>query len=213
MLPLKTELEKSGRKVYAYDFPGHGGAAFPNEDFSIAVFAEAVLKWMEEHKLAKVNIFGYSMGGYVALYLAHYYPEKVSRIVTLGTKLEWDHYIAADMARMIDSEKIAAKAPVLADALEKMHTPNDWKEVLHRTTEMFLKMGNGPALSAENFKAITIKVLMLLGDQDRMVTREETEEVVALLPDAEMKILAGTPHPIEQANAAELAKMTADFFS
>ena len=213
MLPLKAELEKFQSKVYAYDFPGHGGAAFPQEDFSIPVFAGSLLQWMNENEIQKADVFGYSMGGYVALYLAEHYPDRVGKIITLGTKLEWDHYIAADMARMIDSEKIAAKAPVLASALEKMHAPNDWKEVLHRTTEMFLQMGNAPALHADDFRKINAKVLLLLGDQDRMVTKEETEEAAKFLPGATMKILPGTPHPIEQANAAELAEIAADFFS
>ena len=212
MLPLKEELEKSGHKAFAMNFPGHGGEAFPREDFSIAVFAESVLRWMSEHKVTQVDIFGYSMGGYVALYLAHYYPEKVNKIITLGTKLEWDPYIATDMARMIDAEKIAFKAPLLADALARIHSPNEWKEVLHRTTEMFLQMGNGPALSAENFRAINNAVLMLLGEEDRMVTTEETMEACALLPQAEMIVLAGTPHPIEQADPAELAAITMEFF-
>jgi pimeloyl-ACP methyl ester carboxylesterase len=176
------------------------------------LFADSVVEWMEENQFQKINIFGYSMGGFVALYLAKHFPGRVEKIITLGTKLEWDHYIAGDMARMIDAEKIALKAPVLAGALENMHQPNEWKEVLHRTTELFLGLGSDPALVSKDFAEIENEILLLLGDEDRMVTVEETTDTQKLLKNSRFEIIPGTPHPIEQADPEMLAKITLDFF-
>ncbi|MDQ3109311.1 MAG: alpha/beta hydrolase [Bacteroidota bacterium] len=212
MLPLQEELQKQFSSVHVFDFPGHGGKAFPAEAFSMKLFAESVLKWMDENQFKKINIFGYSMGGFVGLYLAKYFPERVGKIITLGTKLEWDHFIAADMARMIDAEKIALKAPVLAEALDKLHQPNHWKEVLHRTTELFLNLGSEPALTLPDFEEIKHDILLMLGDQDRMVTIEETNDAQKHLKNSTVEIIPGTPHPIEQANLEQLAKITGNFF-
>jgi pimeloyl-ACP methyl ester carboxylesterase len=194
------------------DFPGHGGKDFPQELFSIRLFSESVLKWMDENGFQKINIFGYSMGGMVALYMANYFPERVGKIITLGTKMEWDHFIAGDMTRMIDAEKIAVKAPILASALQALHQPNDWKEVLHRTTELFLNLGSEPALLPADFSAIKHDVLLLLGDMDRMVTPEETKEAHSRLENSEFKMLPETPHPIEQTDPVQLAKIASEFF-
>ncbi|CAN5281659.1 hypothetical protein BH09BAC5_BH09BAC5_08900 [soil metagenome] len=212
MLPLKAELEKDFPSVFTYDFPGHGGKDFTLDPFSIKCFSESVLKWMDENNFQKINIFGYSMGGLVALYLAKHYQEKVNKIITLGTKLEWDHFIANDMARMIDAEKISVKAPVLAEALDLMHEPNNWKEVLHRTTEMFLQLGNHPELLPNDFDSIHHKVLFLLGADDRMVTKEETEEIHKRMKNSQFRILEDTPHPIEQADPVLLAMISKDYF-
>jgi pimeloyl-ACP methyl ester carboxylesterase len=212
MLPLQAELQKQFPSVHVFDFPGHGGKDFPLEIFSMSLFAESVLKWMDENQFQKVNIFGYSMGGFVALYLAKHFPGRVEKIITLGTKLEWDHFISNDMARMIDAEKIAVKAPILADALDKLHQPNHWKEVLHRTTELFLNLGSEPALRSADFSEIKHEILLLLGDQDRMVTVEETVEAQKRLHNSRFELLPGTPHPIEQTDPAKLAQIASGFF-
>src|ERR1051326_9543575 len=60
--------------VHSMNFSGHGGEPLP-EQFSIAGFANDVLSYLEGNNLPRVNIFGYSMGGYVALYLARHYPQ------------------------------------------------------------------------------------------------------------------------------------------
>jgi pimeloyl-ACP methyl ester carboxylesterase len=212
MLPLQAELQKTSSNVHVFDFPGHGGKDFPDAPFSMHLFAESVVRWMDENELQKVNIFGYSMGGFVALYLAKHFPDRVEKIITLGTKLEWDHFIANDMARMIDAEKIALKAPVLADALDKLHQPNHWKEVLHRTTELFLNLGSEPALLPKDFSEIKHEILLLLGDQDRMVTAEETTDTQKRLANSRFELLTETPHPIEQANPILLAQLASGFF-
>ncbi|CAN5919369.1 alpha/beta hydrolase [soil metagenome] len=212
MLPLQTELQEQFSEVHAFDFPGHGGKDFPAELFSIPLFAASVLQWMDDKQFQKINIFGYSMGGCVALYMAKHFPERVGKIITLGTKLEWDHFIAADMTRMIDAEKIVLKAPVLASALQELHQPNDWKEVLHRTTELFLNLGSEPALLPADLSQIEQQVLLLLGDLDRMVTQEETIEAQRLLPASRFELLSETPHPIEQADPSRLALITSEFF-
>jgi pimeloyl-ACP methyl ester carboxylesterase len=212
MLPLQAELKKHFPSVHVFDFPGHGGKGLPDELFSMPLFAESVLKWMDENQFAKVNIFGYSMGGFVALYLAKHHPERIEKIITLGTKLEWDHFIANDMARMIDAEKIAAKAPVLANALNELHAPDDWKEVLHRTTALFLDLGSDPALKPDDLSEIKNDVLLLLGDMDKMVTVEETQEAQSHLGNARFEIIPGTPHPIEQADPVQLAQVAVEFF-
>jgi len=55
--------------IHLLNFSGHGGEAF-KENFNIPQFADDVLVYLEQQKVESIDIFGYSMGGYVALYLA-----------------------------------------------------------------------------------------------------------------------------------------------
>jgi pimeloyl-ACP methyl ester carboxylesterase len=50
---------------------------------------------MQQNQLENAAIFGYSMGGYAGMYLAKYFPERVSKLLTLATKFYWDEKIAA----------------------------------------------------------------------------------------------------------------------
>jgi pimeloyl-ACP methyl ester carboxylesterase len=114
LLPLKALLTKS-YKVHTLDFTGHGGKPFGNEPFSIKLFADDVISYMDEHQISKVNILGYSMGGYVGMYIAKHHPERIDKIITLATKYNWNETIAAKEVQMLNPEKIAQKLPAFAE--------------------------------------------------------------------------------------------------
>lgn len=208
--PLAEKLE--GRFiVHTLNFSGHGGEPMP-EKFSIETFANDVLRYLKKNKIAKVNIFGYSMGGYVALYLAKHHPEKVEKIFTLATKFLWSPEIAAKEIKMLDAGKIAEKIPAFAQALEKRHTPGDWKTVLTKTAEMMLAMGDQNPLQLADYESIAHPVLVTIGDKDTMVTQEETKEVCRKLQQARYIVLPETQHPIEKADLATLTNELILFF-
>jgi pimeloyl-ACP methyl ester carboxylesterase len=202
--PLAQQLA-AHYDVHLMDFPGHGGAPLPEQPFSIPLFAEATLQYIRQHQLQELTIFGYSMGGYVALYLARQYPGVISRVITLGTKFRWDEETAAREIKMLDADTIARKVPAFADNLASLHAPNDWKTVLRNTAEMLLAMGQDNPLKPAGYKEITTPSLIMLGDRDKMVTIEETITAYKNLAAAQMAILPGTPHPIEQVNTALLS--------
>ncbi len=145
------------------------------------------------------------MGGYVALYIARHYPEYLSRIVTLGTKLYWDEATAEREAQRLVPELIEAKVPAFARALAQMHGSENWKSLLQRTAEMMRAMGRHNPLSISDYAAISKKVLLTAGDRDTMVTLEETIAVFRALPDAALKIWPYTAHPIEKTEPLALA--------
>lgn len=191
--------------IHLFDFPGHGGKELPDVPFSIKLFAEAALDYIQQHQLQQVSIFGYSMGGYVALYLARHHPQVVDKVFTLGTKFHWDEATAAKEIKMLDPHTIATKVPAFATTLARIHAPNDWKEILQRTANMLVAMGQNNPLHPEDYTHIKTPSLIMLGDRDKMVTLEETVTVSKQLPDARMAVLPGTPHPVEQVNPALVA--------
>jgi len=191
--------------VHLLDFPGHGGQTLPAAPFSISLFSAATKEYIETHQLQQPVIFGFSMGGYVALHLAKQYPQLVSRIITLGTKFHWDETVAAKETKMLDAAVIEAKVPAFARSLADMHAPNDWKTVLQRTADMLVAMGKDNPLKTDDYKTISTPTLVMLGDRDKMVTLEETVAVYRSLPDAQMAVLPGTPHPVDQVDPSLVA--------
>ena len=208
--PLAVSLSPN-YNVYTLDFSGHGAEKLPTTPFSISLFASDVLRFMDSNNLKHVSILGYSMGGYVAMYLAKHHPDKVNKIITLATKYEWSPEIAAREVKMLDPEKIEQKLPAFAATLAARHTA-DWKEVLHHTAQMMLAMGANNPLTTTDYPAIPHPVLILLGDRDKMVTLDETLAVYKALPNAQLGILPATSHPIEQVNVSLLSFMVDKFF-
>lgn len=212
LTPMFYELMDSGYQPHLFDFPGHGGQPFPETGFSIEGCATEVIRYMDFHSIPSADVFGYSMGGYVGLYLARHYPERVNRIATVATKLEWTPAIAEKEVKMLNPEKIQEKVPKFAKMLEDRHSPEDWKRVLHETAKMMVNIGANPPLRDEDFRIINQKVVLCVGDGDTMVSQEETKYVADLIPNSEMKMLADTPHPIEQMNIQLLVETAVQFF-
>jgi pimeloyl-ACP methyl ester carboxylesterase len=194
--PLSNELQGSF-EVHNLNFSGHGGAPFEGE-FSIQNFAEEVHHYLNENQLKKVSIFGYSMGGYVALYLALKFPERVEKIVTLATKFSWSPEIASREVNMLNPQLIVEKIPAFAKALKERHLPNNWEEVMHKTGQMMLGLGERQPLSANDFQNIHTPVKLAIGNADKMVTIDETAQVADGLPNSELLILPDVQHPIEK---------------
>jgi pimeloyl-ACP methyl ester carboxylesterase len=212
LVPFQKLLRKPFKPL-VFDFPGHGGKRFPKAKFSIPFFAESTLKMMDKKKIAVGDFFGYSMGGYVALYLARHYPERVGKVMTLATKFSWDPETAQREVKMLDPEKITEKVPAFAKELEELHAPADWKEVLRRTAGMMLALGNDPVLTADDFSQIEKPVLLCLGDRDKMVSLQETISVYRSLPRAQLAVLPETPHPFAQVDLQKLLPVTRQFFA
>jgi pimeloyl-ACP methyl ester carboxylesterase len=208
--PLLTFLQ-SNFKLHTFNFSGHGGHRI-NGDFSINRFTEELDNFIGKNNLQGCYVFGYSMGGYVALQLASRKPEAIGKIMTLGTKFDWTPETAAKEIKMMDAEKIESKVPKFASMLSERHAPADWKGVLKRTAEMLNNLGNGLALTKNDFSMIECEVLIALGSDDTMVSREESVSVVALIPNAKFMTIEGIPHPIEAANHEIIAGALKDFF-
>jgi pimeloyl-ACP methyl ester carboxylesterase len=153
------------------------------------------------------------MGGYAAMYLAKHHPGKITKLVTLATKYNWDEAIAAKEVKMLDAATIEQKVPAFAAQLKERHAPNDWKELLDKTKELMLGLGKQSALQPADYASIMIPVLVLLGDRDKMVTMDETIAVYKQLPAGKLSILPGTPHPLEQVDINLLKHLLVDFFN
>lgn len=208
--PLKAALTDQFA-VHAFDFEGHGAAPLTERPFSIAHFAENVITYMDAHEMTQAHIFGHSMGGYVGLFMAQHYPERIGRIFTLGTKLAWSPEFAAGEVRNMDPDRMLEKVPQFAQALEARHT--DWRTNLAKSRAMTLVLGDNPPLTLENLAAVEHVVRLGIGDKDRMVTLEETIAAFRAMPHAQLHVIPATPHPLERINVGRVAAAIVDFLS
>lgn len=211
LIPLENELQQLGFSCYRLDFSGHGPKDFTN-GFGIAAFANELESFISKNKIDKPHVFGYSMGGYVALYLASQKPNIFQDIITLGTKLEWSPEIAVKEIKMLDPNIIIEKVPKFAEALKNRHGEK-WKLLLQKTAEMMLSLGNNNILNEEAFSKITSKVFIGLADLDNMVSLNETDFAASKISNSRRFTLTETKHPIETVNAKALAALIHQFIS
>jgi pimeloyl-ACP methyl ester carboxylesterase len=209
MAGLQGELQGRFPRACHFDFSGHGGQALPEAPFSMALFVEDTRRYLDAEGIAKADFFGYSMGGYVALEFARQWPERVGKIATLGTKFDWNPATAAQEAAMLNPEKWLAKAPQFAQMLAGRHAPADWQSLVRHTADLLHSLGESAWVQPPSLPHLT---LILLGELDNMVSREESERVAAHMPNARFALLPATKHPFEQVDVSSLAVVLEDFF-
>lgn len=206
-IALSDELKKEGFNVLTFNFSGHGQTPFFSQ-FGIEQFARELEQYIKDNRLEKPYVFGHSMGGYVALYLVIRQPDLIGNIITLGTKFEWNAEVLAKEVKMLTPEIIMEKQPKFGELLKTRHG-DEWKNLLQKTSEMMTQLGKKKVLSLEEISSIENKGMIGLGDNDNMVSLEETVAVYKQLKNGSMYILPGSKHPIEFVNIKVLAKIIA----
>ncbi len=201
-----AEQLKSHFAVHSFDFDGHGTKSDASGEYSIERFAQNLQDFMQQNEIRQPLIFGYSMGGYVALKLESLHPQSFEKLVTLGTKFDWTPESAEKESKMLNAEKIEEKVPAFAGYLKSLHGEDQWKKVLGETAHMMLNLGSKPALTNGDFAKISIPVQLLRGSKDVMVSEGETSTVQTQLSNADYLEIADWQHPINLIPSRELVQ-------
>lgn len=205
MEPLMNILSERGYITHSFNFSGHGTGAAETTEFRIDLFARDLEKYLKQHQLKDPIVFGYSMGGYVALYhKANFEDSPISQIFTYGTKFNWSENAVARELPMMNPDHIIEKYPQYAEALKNKHGDR-WKQLMRSTAHMMQNLEKIDGLTREDMADIDISVILILGDQDRMVSTEETHLTGSWLHHSKQKTISHSKHELERSNLREIA--------
>ena len=207
---LKRELP-SFYEMHSFSFTGHGGQPLPGASLSMKELAQQIRRFILDHQLPPVHVFGYSMGGYAALSAAVSWPELFSSITTLGTKFDWTPATAAQATSFLDAARMREKVPQYASQLEQLHAPTPLPDLLAATTSMLRGLGDAPLLNAHNLAALEVPVQVLVGELDTTAGVDASRSYVDHMPRATFEIIMNTPHPLEKVNPDVLVNRIARF--
>lgn len=208
--PLAAVL-RDAYDVHTVELDGHGDTPAATDSYSIAGFARNVRDFMVSREISHATVFGYSLGGYVALQLAAESPDLISTVATLGTKLAWTPEGAARETSRLDPAAIIAKVPQFAAALEARHAgAGGWERVLAKTARLMAELGARPIVDAAVLSRVQQRVRLMVGDRDNVVTVDETVAASRAIGRGELCVLPNTPHPFEQVRIPLLASILRD---
>lgn len=211
LAPLAKALTAGGLSVRSFSFSGHGATGF-GPAFGIPAFTAELEAFLQQQAPSGAHVFGYSMGGYVALNLAQQAGSPVRKIITLGTKFDWSRAVVEKETAGLDPALLEQKAPAFAAQLEQKHGAA-WKELATKTAGLMREIHSAGFLTPAALGAIANKTLLGLGDRDKLVSLEETVGVYKTLPNASMFMLPGTRHPIELVDPTLLSAMVLSFIN
>lgn len=207
---LMEYFKEQGHETYSLDFSGHGPMGGDPSEFRIDRFAHDLDGFIKKMDLKNPIAIGYSMGGYVALYhKANFKDSPLKMIFTYGTKFNWTKEAVSRELPMLNPDHLLEKFPAYVETLKSKHGEK-WKHLLLSTAHMMQHLENLDGLTKEDLTEIDIPVTLILGDQDRMVTTEETHLTASAIPHAQVKTISHSKHELERTNLREVARMILD---
>jgi len=200
--PLVPYLEKH-YAVHLYELPGHGQRAGEHAKFTLNELEKDFRSFIQN--MDACVVFGFSLGGYLALQAVMHGENRIKGIVTLGTKVKWSPEEAEKEVLNLDVKFLKDKAAPFYTYLSGLH--GDYLSDLCQHTATFMReLGLNPPLSRETAKVIMTPVRMGRGGKDRMVDSESTCALVQAMPNAEYMEIPSFPHPLGYLKPAHVAR-------
>lgn len=216
--PMLRRLKRAGFHVYAPDLLGYGRSPKPeNGDYSIAGESKFVYDFIQALGLQKTDVGGWSMGGWIALDLAHEHPELLDRVVVFdsaGLKFQPSYPLTVlnpqtpeDLERLWELMEPSAKplpANVRNAAVRRLNAVG-W--TIDKNVD---SMKSGPFVDAL-LPALPEPLLIVWGSTDQLTPPELGRQMHALDPKSELDIVEGCGHLAPSLCAARVAPAVADF--
>ena len=76
--------------VVAVDLPGFGKSDKPDASYALAWIVERILGFMDAKGIRRTSVIGGSLGGHLALIMALDHPDRVSKLVLMGSVGNWE---------------------------------------------------------------------------------------------------------------------------
>lgn len=185
--------------VYAPDLRGHGRTSNPAEQLSYRLMADDVAAFIEELKLTKPIVLGYSDGAQIALELGMRYGARVGALALGGVVYQFtDGYF--DALRAMGVERAGGVDPGRLDAdwvafLETAHSRDDdphyWRSLLTQLSNMWW---TPLAYTKADLQEMTTPTLIVAGDRDQAANLQQAVEMYQNIPDAALIVLPDADH-------------------
>ncbi|MBM4422583.1 MAG: alpha/beta hydrolase [Chloroflexi bacterium] len=204
-------MEELGRsyRTYALDFWGFGDSGKKRQTYAVSDFVSLVDQFMAQLGIASAPLVGHSMGGTVSLSVAMRYPERVQKVVVVGSpivgsslniflRLAGYRAIAFVVYNMPSALRLAVRSfsPFIVNK-----EPLAWYRALERdlskTTleSFFASIGSLRRTDLRpRLNEVNVPTLGVYGVGDTIVHPKQYEPLKAGVPHAQIEVLRGSRH-------------------
>ena len=218
MWNTQMEALKDHYRVIAYDIRGHGDSDAGEENFSIDLFANDLLFFMDALNLDKPIICGLSMGGYIALDAVGKFPVHFKALVLCDTQCLAD---TPDMRekRMKAIENIHKNGveKYAEESLKNLFAPGSFttrkkeisavREMIVQTTKQSLSYTlfalSERKETCSKLQDIEVPVLIMVGKEDKITPPAAARLMHEKIQGSLLKVLDHAGHLANMENPAE----------
>lgn len=190
------------RQVIAVELQGHGRTADIDRPLTYEQMADDVAALLRHLEIEEADVFGFSLGGSVALQTAIRHPEVVRKLVVASASYtsEGVHPEVWATIETITPELFAG-TPILEEYTRLAPNPDDFPTLVDKLKQLDMEPFAWPS---EVIRAIEAPTLLIIGDSDGTRPEHAVEMFrllgggvfgdIAGLPKSQLAVLPGTSH-------------------
>jgi pimeloyl-ACP methyl ester carboxylesterase len=189
----------------SYDILGHGKSSLTKQNISFNDFSDQLIELINELKIEKIHLVGFSIGSLIARNFAVRYSDRLRSLILLGSiykRSEQQQKIVNERFNQAKKElKLSRQAlkrwftdkylennPDTYEKISSILSGNNMANFL-KVYELFVKHKND-----EDFKKIQAKTLVMTGEHDIGSTIEMSQQLNNIIKDSELKIIKDGKH-------------------
>ena len=201
----EPQIDAFDNSVLAYDILGHGKTPLNNDNISFDNFSNQLINLIDELKMKKIHLIGFSIGSLIARNFASKFNDRLESLTLLCSifnRTEKQQQIVKDRFELVKKSKSLSKQALKRwftdDYLEKNpNTYNKISSILEQNNmENFLKVYELFINHKDNekFENIKTKTLVMTGEEDIGSTPEMSENLSKVINNSKVKIISKGKH-------------------
>src|SRR4051794_36363423 len=215
--------------VVAPDMVGFGFSERPADvEYSVQTWADQTVGLMDTLGLQKASLVGNSFGGAIALRIAAQHPERVDKLVLMGS-MGVDFPISEGLERVWGYEPSFENMRKVLDvfAYDRKLVPDELAEVRYRASmqpgfqESFAAMFPAPRqrwveamrTPDEEIRALPHRTLIVHGREDQVIPVDNSLRLMTLLENGDLHVYSHCGHWVQIERSADFNRLVGDFLA
>jgi 3-oxoadipate enol-lactonase len=213
-------------RIISFDNRGAGRSDKPTEPFTLEQMAEDAIAVLDAAGIETAHVVGASMGGVISQIVAVKYPQRVRSLTLVCTACRnhpWRQELLQSWAKtaeekgMIEVGKEAAQWVMSPRSFRRLVPAFTWMGPLAalRPRHSFVSQIHAILDTREDLvdqlSTITAPTMVIVGNQDILTPRGDSEEIAERIPNAELVVISGAAHGLMMEHSSTFNKILIEF--
>ena len=189
----------------SYDILGHGKSSLKKEKISFDDFSDQLIELLNELKIDKIHLIGFSIGSLIARNFATKFNDRLKSLILLGSiykrseeqqkivnsrfdQAKKELKLSKQALKRWFTDEYLEKNPKTYEKISLILSSNNMSNFL-KVYELFVKHKND-----EDFEKIKVNTLIMTGEYDVGSTVKMSEELNRIIKNSEIKIINNGKH-------------------
>ena len=213
-------------RIISFDNRGAGRSDKPTEPFTLEQMADDALAVLDAAGIETAHVVGASMGGVISQIVAVKFPHRVRSLTLVCTACRnhpWRQELLQSWAKtaadkgMIEVGKEAAQWVMSPRSFRRLVPAFTWMGPLaalrprHSFVSQIDAILNTREDLVDQLSTITAPTMVIVGNQDILTPRGDSEEIAERIPNAELVVISGAAHGLMMEHSSTFNRILIEF--